>query len=240
MGEHSSCDLCTTWSSPSVQAEFREHCWTLFPSDNPRGRVWGFCCQWSSNSFPNPVRFSGHAVVRDWKTWILYRCMCRLVRSMHHAVGGDTSFSAAVAQTSVLEMRPHSLEWFQQCQVCKHVACSRVFSCLSHSQLHETAPPMSSPYSLLVLPCTCTGFWIGTGLWQSNLFAETIPQLKISALSLVAEPFWMTSRWHVLPSMEKILMYHDYGTTTYIELCTFSVVYLSTKIDSHWLKHHVF
>jgi len=37
--------------------------------------------------------------------------------------------------------------------------------------------------------------------------------------------------------MEKILMYDDYGTTTYIELCTFSTVYRSTKIDSNWLKH---
>jgi len=39
--------------------------------------------------------------------------------------------------------------------------------------------------------------------------------------------------------MEKILMYDDYGATTYIELCTFSIVYRSTKIDSNWLKHSV-
>ena len=35
-------------------------------------------------------------------------------------------------------------------------------------------------------------------------------------------------------------MYEDYGVTTYIELCTFSVVYRSMKIDSNWLKHSVF
>jgi hypothetical protein len=34
-------------------------------------------------------------------------------------------------------------------------------------------------------------------------------------------------------------MYDDYGTTTYIELCTFSIMYRSTKIDSNWLKHPV-
>ena len=34
-------------------------------------------------------------------------------------------------------------------------------------------------------------------------------------------------------------MYDDYGATTYIELCTFSIVYRSTKIDSNWLKHPV-
>ena len=39
--------------------------------------------------------------------------------------------------------------------------------------------------------------------------------------------------------MEKILMYDDYGATTYIELCTFSIMYHSTKIDSNWLKHPV-
>jgi len=91
------------------------------------------------------------------------------------------------------------------------------------------------------IPCWCfLALVLVFELWQSNLFAETIPHFEFSALSLVAEPFWMMSQWQVLPSMEKILLYHDYGTTTYIELCTFSVVYLSTKIDSHWLKHHVF
>ena len=34
-------------------------------------------------------------------------------------------------------------------------------------------------------------------------------------------------------------MYDNYGGTTYIELCTFSIVYRSTKIDSNWLKHPV-
>jgi hypothetical protein len=127
-------------------------------------RVWGFCCKWSPNSSANLVHFSQHTVVRDWKTWILCRCMHRSVQSMRHAVEGDTSFSEAVAQTSVLEMRPHSHEWSQQCRACEHVACSHLFSCLPYSQLRETAPPTSSPYSLLVLPCTCTGFWTGAGL----------------------------------------------------------------------------
>ena len=63
-----------------------------------------------------------------------------------------------VAQTSVLEMRPHSHERSQQCCACEHVACSRLFSCLSRSQLREIAPPTSSPCSLLVLPWNCTGF----------------------------------------------------------------------------------
>ena len=35
-------------------------------------------------------------------------------------------------------------------------------------------------------------------------------------------------------------MCDDYGTTTYVELCTFSVMYRSTKIDSNWLKRPVF
>jgi len=39
--------------------------------------------------------------------------------------------------------------------------------------------------------------------------------------------------------MGKILMYDDSGATTYIEMCTFSIVYRSTKIDSNWLKHPV-
>jgi len=43
----------------------------------------------------------------------------------------------------------------------------------------------------------------------------------------------MTSQGQVLLSMEKILMYEDYGATTHIELCTFSIVYRSTKIDSN-------
>ena len=200
-------------------------------------RLWGFCCKWSPDSSTDLVRFSWHTFLRDWKTWILYGCMRRSVRSMRHAFGGDTSFSAT--QPSVLEMRPHSHEWSQQCRVCKHVACFRLFSCLSHSQLRETAPPPSSPYSLLVLPCSCTGFWTSAGLWQSNLFAETFPQFEFSALLLVAEPFWMTSQRQMLLSMEKILMYDDYRTTTYIELGSFSVVYWSTKTDSNWLKHPV-
>jgi len=36
-----------------------------------------------------------------------------------------------------------------------------------------------------------------------------------------------------LPSMEKILMFDDYRATTYIELCTFSIMYNSTKIGSN-------
>jgi len=43
----------------------------------------------------------------------------------------------------------------------------------------------------------------------------------------------MMSQQQVLPSMEKILMYDAYGTTTYIELCTFSIMYHSNKIDSN-------
>jgi len=35
-------------------------------------------------------------------------------------------------------------------------------------------------------------------------------------------------------------MFDDYGATTYIELCTFSTVRLSTKIDINWLKQPVF
>ena len=167
-------------------------------------RVWGFCCKWSPNSSANLVYFSRHTVVRDWKTWILYVCMRRSVRSMRRADEGDTSFSETNCRTdSVLEMRPHSHEWSQQCRACEPVACSRLFSCLPYSLLRETAPPTSSPYSLLVLPCTCTGFWTSAGLWHSNLFAETIPQFEFSALSLVAEPFWMTSQGQVLLSMGK-------------------------------------
>ena len=49
----------------------------------------------------------------------------------------------------------------------------------------------------------------------------------------------MTSQRQVLLSMGKILMYDDYGATTYIELCTFSIVYRSTKMDSNLLKHPV-
>ena len=224
------------WTSPSVQAEFGEPCWTLRPSDNPR---W-FCCKWSPNSFANHVRFSRHTTVRDWKTWIFYGCKRRSVRSIRHVVEGNTSFSAANCRTDfVLEMRPHSHEWSQHCRAGEHVAISPVFSCLSHSQLRETAPPPSSAYFLLVLPCICTGFRTGAGLWQSNLFAETIPQFEFSAVLLVAEPFWMTSQRQVLPSVEKILMYADYGATTYILLCTFSIMYCSNRIISNWLKHPV-
>jgi hypothetical protein len=43
----------------------------------------------------------------------------------------------------------------------------------------------------------------------------------------------MTSRGQVLPSMEKILMYDDYGGTTYIKLCTFSNLYRLNKMDSN-------
>jgi len=43
----------------------------------------------------------------------------------------------------------------------------------------------------------------------------------------------MTSQRQVLPSMQKMLMYDDYGATTYIELCTFSIVFRWTKIDSN-------
>jgi hypothetical protein len=43
--------------------------------------------------------FLGHTAVRDWKTWILYGCVCRSVWGMRHAVEGDTSFSAANCRT---------------------------------------------------------------------------------------------------------------------------------------------
>jgi len=62
-------------------------------------RVWAFCRKWSQNSSANLVRFSRHTIVRDWKTWILYGCMRRSIRSMHHAVEGNTSFSEANCRT---------------------------------------------------------------------------------------------------------------------------------------------
>ena len=161
--------------------------------------------------------------------------MRKSFRSMRHAVEGDTSFSATNCRTdfrvgdeaTLARMVPTVLG-------ARTRGLLALLSCLSHSHLRETAPPTSSPCSLLVPPCTCTGFWTGAGIWKSNLFAKIIPQFVFSALSLVAEPFWMTSQRQVLPSMEKILMYDDY-----IELCTFSIVCRSNKIDSNWLKHPV-
>jgi hypothetical protein len=47
----------------------------------------------------------------------------------------------------------------------------------------------------------------------------------------------MTSQEQVLPSVEKILMYDDYGATTYIELWIVSILYRLNKIDSNSLKH---
>jgi hypothetical protein len=205
-------------------------------------RVWGFCSKWSLNSSANLVRLSRHAVVRDWKTWILYGCMRRSVRSMRHAVEGDTLFSEANCRADFRVGDEATLAWMVPAVsgVRTLGLPPRLFSCLPHSELHETAPPTSSPYSLLVLPCTCTGFWTGAGLWQSSLFAETIPQFEFSALSLVAEPFWMTSQGHVLLRMEKkTLMYDDYGAATCIELRAFSLLYRSNKIDSNWLIHPV-
>jgi len=43
----------------------------------------------------------------------------------------------------------------------------------------------------------------------------------------------MTLQGQVLPSMEEIVMYDDYGGITYIELCTFSILYCLNKIDSN-------
>ena len=74
-------------------------------------RVWGFCCKWSPNSSANLVRFSWHTVVRDWKTWILYGCMCRSVQSMRHAVKGNTSFSKANCHTDFRAGDEATLAW---------------------------------------------------------------------------------------------------------------------------------
>ena len=92
------------WSSPSVQAEFGEQCWTLCPADNPRGsvcyRLWAFCCKWSPNSSVNLVHFSRHIFVRDWKTWLLYGCMRR---SVTFAVARTCSTNVFLAPVLVFE-----------------------------------------------------------------------------------------------------------------------------------------
>ena len=62
----------------------------------------------------------------------------------------------------------------------------------------------SSPYSVMVLPCTCTGFWNDVGLWQTNLFAETItviPRLtKIirSGITFVSRNLLLAETWFPL------------------------------------------
>jgi len=74
-------------------------------------RVRGFCCKWSPNSSANLVLFSRHTVVRDWKTWILYGCMRRSIRSIRHAVEGDTSFSEANCRTDFCAGDEATLAW---------------------------------------------------------------------------------------------------------------------------------
>ena len=166
--------------------------------------------------------------------------MRKSVRSMRHATEGDTSFSAANCRTDFY--------------VGDEATLARMVPTVSGVRTRGLLPPLFLPVTfpvsrncstnviivfLAVASLHLSGFWTGAGLWQSNLFAETIPQFEVSALSLVTEPSWMTSQRQVLPSMEKILMYDDYGATTYIELCTFSIVCCSNRIYSNWLKRPV-
>jgi hypothetical protein len=74
-------------------------------------RLWGFCCKWLPNSSANLVRFSRHTVGRDWKTWILYGCMRGSIRSMGHAVEGDTSFSESNCRTDFRAGNDATLAW---------------------------------------------------------------------------------------------------------------------------------
>ena len=98
----------------------------------------------------------------------------------------------------------------------------------------ETDPPSSS-YSLLVLPCICTVFWTGAGLWQSNLFAENIPQIEFSVL---------VSGGAILNDVTAASV-TKYGKNTnvwrlrrcHLHPAVYFIVYRSTKIDSNWVKH---
>jgi hypothetical protein len=152
MGEHSSCDLCITFLDTLLQFRKSSGC-----------NAEHFVLQGSTaNDHQIPVQtlsaFLGTQFSENGRHGSCtdacvdrFEVCAMLSKAISHFL------RLTVAQTSVLEMRLHSPEWSQQCLACEHVACSRLFSCLSHTQLRETAPPTSSSYSLLVLPCTCTG-----------------------------------------------------------------------------------
>jgi hypothetical protein len=157
---------------------------------------------------------------------------------MRHAVESDTSFYMANCRTdSVLERRPYSHEWFHQCQACEHLACSRLFSCRQHSQLLETTPPTSSRYSLHL-------YWFLNRRWTVTIefVCRNHSTIRVFCSIVSGWAFLndVTAATIAKYGKNRLMMHDDYGATTYIELCTFCIVYRSTKIDNNWLKDPVY
>jgi hypothetical protein len=164
--------------------------------------------------------------------------MRRSVRSMRHSVEGDTSFSAANCRTEFRAGDEATLAW-----IVRKVSGVPKRGLLPPLFLPSTFP-VARNCSTNVFTVFVAGaslhlywFWTGAGLWQSNLFAETIPQFEFSPLLLVAEPFWMMSSSSVAKygkntNVWRIRRYH-------LHRAVYFIVYRSTKIDSNWLKHPV-
>jgi len=157
MDEHSSCDLCTTFLDLLLQ--FRLSSWStaehfilqITPDEECEGSA-ASCHrippQTSSVFLGTQLSETGKHGFCTNACIDRFEVCAMLLKTIPHFL------RLTVAQTSMLEMRPHSHECPQQCLACEHVASSRLSSC----QLRETAPPSSLPYSLLALPCTCAGF----------------------------------------------------------------------------------
>jgi len=167
-------------------------------------RVWGFCHKWSLNSSANLARFSRHTVIRDWKTWILYGCMRRSVRSMRHAVEGDTSFSEANCRTDFRAGDEATLAW--------------MVPTVSGMRTRGLLPPLFLPaifpvawncsinvFTVFLAGASLHLYWFLNRRWTVTIefVCRNIPQFEFSALSLVVESFWVTSQGQVLLSMEK-------------------------------------
>ena len=168
-----------------------------------------------------------------WKTWILYGCIRRSVRSMRYAVEGDTSFSAANCRTDF--------------RVGDEATFARMVPAVSAVRTRGLLPPLFLPVTLPVARNCSTNvftvflagaslhlYWFLNRRWTVTIefLCRNHCTIRVFCSVVSGGAILNDVTAQVLPSMEKILMYDDYGATTYTELCAFSIVYRSIKIDS--------
>ena len=137
-----------------------------------------------------------------------------------------------VAQTSMLEMRPHSHKWSQKCRACEHVACSHLFSCLSFSVARNCS---TNIFTVFLAGASLHLYWFLNQHWTVTI------EFVCRNHSAIRVFFSVVSGRTILNDVT-VASVAKYGKNTnvwrlrryHLHPAVFFIVYRSTKIYSNW------
>jgi hypothetical protein len=202
-------------------------------------RVWGLCCKWSPNSIANLIRFSRHTIVRDWKTWILYGCMRKSVRSMLHAVEGDTSFSEANCCTDFRAGDEATLAWMVP--AVSGVRTRGLLPPLFLPAIFPVARNCSTVFTVFFAGASLHSYWFLNWRWTVTFefVCRNHSTIRVfcSVVSCGAILNDVTgasvAKYGKNTNVWRLRRYH-------LHRAVYFILYRLTKIDSNWQKHPVY